>query len=306
MKIFNRIRQALIISVSVMLFGFILMAIGSLYYAFVRSEYSLVFALLMIILLLCAILSSVPKELTSEPPPELTPESLETSVNRFEYRFRNRFLKSSTTSNHVVSYVVIDIDKQYIHFLNCSFFIEGMTTAYMLRLERNPEITRTLPHYKNKSGCEINQLVGVLPIDCGGYYLIYWTDHFAIVARRTAGFPKFEETLRTCGFDIKTRRFEPPEEAHAVQALGGCTISVVVFASVILAALDAPLHSPDWMVCLYVILLCGSMTSATWYLFYQWEKYVFHKRAIWRDQERMAKLKPVESTLPANEAWQTE
>lgn len=302
MKIFNRIRQALIISVSVMLFGFILMAIGALYYAFVRSEYSLVFALLMIILLLCAILSSVPKELTSEPPPELTPESLETSVNRFEYRFRNRFLKSSLLGNHVVSYVVIDMDKRYIHFLNCSFHVRGVKSPQVFPLEHGPQRTRIMAPYRNRSGCEINQLVDVSLQDEGGYYLIYWPDHFAVVARRTPEFPKFEETLSQCGFDIKTHGYVPPEEAREVQALRGCVFQIVVFASVIFGCCTAPMRGPAWMPFLYVGIISVSMALGTLYLFDRWEKYVIVKRVIWREQDRMAKMEMVEATPPTNEA----
>lgn len=169
--------------------------------------------------------------------PELTTEALELSPNNHVYRFRNRYQKSSLLGNHVVAYVVIDIDTNYIHFLNCGYRTE-IKSPDAFPLDKKSYLKESTidlrSSYTNKTGCEIIRLVDAAITDLGGYYIIYWPGHLAIVARRTPGYSKFEETLKSCGFDIKTRVYVPPDDMTAVQFLRAITVNLVLFASLII------------------------------------------------------------------------
>ncbi len=307
MNIEKRIHQGItVIGVCLAILMMIIGMVG-LYYAAVYGELIIAFASLMSMLIAASALYSVPREFNYEPQPELTPESLSLSPNTHIYRFRNQYLKSSLLGNHVVSYAVIDFDANYIHFLNCAYRSEIKCPElfplfrHRLRGSGNAK-TSLLDHYTNIAGCDISSLVDIAKTRGGDDYLIYWPGHVANVARRTLNFPQFEEALRNCGFDIKNRCYVPPEEAREVRALGSCVGQIVFFASVFLGSCVAPMHGP-WMIAfLFVFVICMASVGATIYLFNRWEKHVLRKRVIWREQDRMAKLKMVEATPPTNEA----
>lgn len=284
MKLLQRIDQAFTLLVATLLLCTIFLAVGAFCFALVDESYFFAFAMLVFIVILCQILSVVPQSLRSASDQiskalELTPESLEISANSFVYRFRNRYLKSSQLGNHVVSYVVIDIDAKYIHFLNCAIRSEiKCPEAFPFDKQGRGWNIYLLSHYTNYAGCEISNLVDTALADFGGYYLIYWPGHLAIVAKRTPEFPKFEATLKDVGFDIKTRVYVPPEKTNVIKEIRNNTFTIGLIPIVIIASLVAPMRGPAWVYYLYVIIICGSMLSAIWYLFYRWEKHVIRKR----------------------------
>ncbi len=269
-KTMKQIHQALKLLVTSLALGFIIQAINVFFFTYDDGEQLLALGMLTTILLVCLILSTGPNDIHSAPLPELTPDSLERSKNKHVYRFRNRFMRSSRLGHHVVAYVGIDLDTKHIDFLNCGFGT-GIKSPDAFPLDKKSyfcEATIDLrSSYTNQTGCEISRLVDAAMTDFGGYYLIYWPVHLAVVASRMTGFPKFEATLKACGFDIKTRVYVPPDDNPAVQNLRIIAVNIVLFASFIDGALVAPMHGHIWLYYLYVILICGSMTSATCHLF---------------------------------------